>query len=913
MKLITTLSAFFLLLFTGVYAQDVPLGMQYQAVARDLQGNILSNQTITLKISLVSNQKSHAVYYSEIHEPTTNQLGLFTLVIGGGKATNGVFSEVPWSTEDVWMQVAIKDKGKTDFATISNSKLLAVPYAFHALTASQLTNKSAMRDDGTTGNFPGVPSQNWSLFGNSNSDASKDKLGTTDYVDLVLVTNNLDRLRIKANGDIDIKRSLTIGANLDVDSSVYLNKVSGSTINYGPLTVERQSPTLLTGTLTVNQATDLKSTLNVDGITDLNSNLNVNNASPTVLSGTLRVDGITDLNNNLNVNNASPAVLSGTLRVDGVTDLNNNLNVNNASPTVLSGTLRVDGVTDLNNNLNVNNESPTLLTGILQVNKDAVFKEHVLLDNPAYNSTSITTGALVVNGGFGLGKNLFVGGDANFAAKTTFQGPVNVTDETQSTSTTTGALIVAGGTGIGKNLNVGGTSTLNGQVTIKPSLTGSDNTYNAYPLKVEGSTQGVAIKVNGTRSTNNNFVSFWDDNGMQGRIEGQTLDELHASEDYKDELASHIYDVTSGAIDLLFGGTDVAFAAADLVAALASTTPCVGLGVCETVPIVSEITAAGIKVGIAAAEELVVVADVAYASTNLDKFKQNQDAQIGVSYQSGSGDYAEYLLRADQNEKINAGDIVSVNGGKISKNTNGAGKLMVVSTSPIVLGNLPQSQFEKNYEKVAFMGQVPVKVFGKVNIGDYIIPNGMNNGVGIAVSPEKISSENIKNIVGVAWTSSVSDLQINLINVAVGINTNDNSKKVAILEKKLNDQDTEISDLKKQIAETNTLLAKLVPGFKSGSPATLATSDNARVKQNSDVAQTYQNVQGTVKSFKTFTVAREDLIKGFDIAKQMMKDKGIDVNNNPFWKKFSTDGGYKEQVLQMIQKKVDETVKAAKK
>jgi hypothetical protein len=90
-------------------------------------------------------------------------------------------------------------------------------------------------------------------------------------------------------------------------------------------------------------------------------------------------------------------------------------------------------------------------------------------------------------------------------------------------------------------------------------------------------------------------------------------------------------------------------------------------------------------------------------------------------------------------------------------------------------------------------------------IGDYIIPNRVNNGVGIAVSPEKISSEDVKNIIGVAWSSSATDLQINLINVAVGINTNDNSKQVTILEKKLNDQDTEISVLKKQTAETNTL------------------------------------------------------------------------------------------------------------
>ena len=40
------------------------------------------------------------------------------------------------------MQVAIKDKGKSIFETISNSKLLAVPYAFHAETAVKLVGTS---------------------------------------------------------------------------------------------------------------------------------------------------------------------------------------------------------------------------------------------------------------------------------------------------------------------------------------------------------------------------------------------------------------------------------------------------------------------------------------------------------------------------------------------------------------------------------------------------------------------------------------------------------------------------------------------------------------------------------------------------------------------------------------------------
>jgi len=48
----------------------------------------------------------------------------------------------------------------------------------------------------------------------------------------------------------------------------------------------------------------------------------------------------------------------------------------------------------------------------------------------------------------------------------TFTGDVNISSTTQSTSSTTGALVVAGGVGIGKNLNVGENVGITGCVDI---------------------------------------------------------------------------------------------------------------------------------------------------------------------------------------------------------------------------------------------------------------------------------------------------------------------------------------------------------------------------------------------------------------------------------------------------------------
>lgn len=58
-------------------------------------------------------------------------------------------------------------------------------------------------------------------------------------------------------------------------------------------------------------------------------------------------------------------------------------------------------------------------------------------------SSSVTTGALTVAGGVGIGAQLYVGGNINTAATTA------------STSVTTGAIVVAGGVGIAGRLTVG--------------------------------------------------------------------------------------------------------------------------------------------------------------------------------------------------------------------------------------------------------------------------------------------------------------------------------------------------------------------------------------------------------------------------------------------------------------------------
>ncbi|MEO6252970.1 MAG: hypothetical protein ABIO79_06680, partial [Ferruginibacter sp.] len=504
MKKVILLLAMSSLLSTMLLAQNNPEGMNYQAVARNSKGEILANQPIALKVILFSMQSNGKLeYYNETHDVVTSATGVFSLVIGRGNKGNGVYENIPWSLENVWMEVSIKSKGQSDFAVISNSKLLAVPYAYHAMSADRITGNNA--------GGSGSPSQSWLLFGNRESNPNEDKLGTTDSVDLVMVTNNLERLRIYANGNIFIRRSLRIGADLNVDSSAYLNRVGGATINYGPFTVDRQSPTLLSGKLTVDKETDLNSSLNVDGITDLNSKLFVNNNSPSVLTGTLRVDGITDLNSALNVNNVSPTLLTGTLRVDKDASLYEKLMVlstyqTDTSGSPPSGALQVGGGAYIAKNLYIG--------GIAKFGGPAAFGGAVTITDGS-ESVSTSTGALMIPyGGVGIGKRLNVGGGVLFASTLGVTGITSLTNATQSNAVGDGALILAGGAGIGKNVNIGGTLTTAGITTLNNTLNVTAGSPYIAKFKNTTDANGISIEVaNGTPGNANNFITFYKQGG----------------------------------------------------------------------------------------------------------------------------------------------------------------------------------------------------------------------------------------------------------------------------------------------------------------------------------------------------------------------------------------------------------------
>jgi hypothetical protein len=761
MKRFFTLFISLCLLSSISLAQSVPQGMKYQAVARDTKGQVIANRDLQLKITLYSDSELRLTQYTEIHKIITNELGLFSLTIGQGFNADGTFDKVPWSETDIWMEVAIQTDDDVEFITISDSRMLSVPYAFHAATASEIVGQPGGGRGFGSGPTGGVPSQVWTLAGNVNTDPTRDKLGTTDMRDLVVVTNDTERIRVEAHGNVNVARSLSINENLYVNENVLLNGEGGETINKGDFTVDDESDTYLTGELDVDGKSRLHNSLEVDGYTNMYS--------------TLKVIDDTYLGSDLSVIGAS--VLKGTLAVDGNTDLNSQLNV--------------DGNTVLNSNLNV--------VGIATVSNTT-------------QATSADNGALVVDGGVGIAKDLYVGGDAHLQGTTTLDY-LEITASNESYVAEINNLNEGNGDGLVIKLgrthpawNPGVTGDY--LVITDPSVQWIDSLAKTVKGWVEGGgfsgEQLLVLNQWGLiPGTACNIINIVTDEvnsslGLPQNLGGWHIwdaTQIFPGINLDADEANEIPAITLPALDIPVFGTLYEIPDADCGDLPSFTLPNLAVqdvnnSLTSENQFISFRDKENRELGSISAQSVedwqfdffdgkyftdlmgeVVGLDILSGVVGAyNKFSDISESynQMGVTYNSGHGDYAEWLERLDHNENISNGDIVGVRGGKITKDLHEAEQIMAVSTRPIILGNTPPAEKTNLGHNIAFMGQIPVKVVGPVSMGDYIVGNPATPGYGIAVHPNDLTVEHTALIVGRTWEAKETPGP-KMVNTVVGV------------------------------------------------------------------------------------------------------------------------------------------------
>ena len=115
----------------SLFAQ-APQAFKYQAVIRDKAGQVLSNQVVSLQVSILQSAVDGPEVYREMHSVTTSELGLVSIEIGKGKNPTGSLSSIDWGAGSHFLKLEMDLEGGTDFELMGVSQLLSVPYALYA-------------------------------------------------------------------------------------------------------------------------------------------------------------------------------------------------------------------------------------------------------------------------------------------------------------------------------------------------------------------------------------------------------------------------------------------------------------------------------------------------------------------------------------------------------------------------------------------------------------------------------------------------------------------------------------------------------------------------------------------------------------------------------------------------------------
>jgi len=120
-----------ILIGVGAFAQ-VPQKMSYQAIIRNNNKVLVTNQKITMVISIL---QGLTPVYVELQTATTNENGLATIQIGTGVALSGVFSKIDWGNGEHYIKTETDPTGGTNYTVVGTSQLLSVPYALYSTTS----------------------------------------------------------------------------------------------------------------------------------------------------------------------------------------------------------------------------------------------------------------------------------------------------------------------------------------------------------------------------------------------------------------------------------------------------------------------------------------------------------------------------------------------------------------------------------------------------------------------------------------------------------------------------------------------------------------------------------------------------------------------------------------------------------
>jgi hypothetical protein len=301
----------FVLTGTLSFGQSVPLGIFYQAVARDNFGKELASRNIDIRFSIIKGNKLGTTVYQELHSPvTTSKYGVFTLIIGKGAPTDeGLYSsldQIDWSNSYHYLKIEVKFEN--DFVDMGTMQFLAVPYALYAQKSLEPGPQGVQGPKGEQGD-PATDDQTLSFDGSNISISGGNTVNLSSLLSPHQLTILGDTLSIMGGNKVALPNQIQ-DLQLDTYNKLKITKNTSATeIDFTRFLDDKQQLTfnsvdntlVISGGNTVNLAS-LKNDADADPLNEIQSLTFTPADNKLFISGIATPVDLTDLKNDADAN-----------------------------------------------------------------------------------------------------------------------------------------------------------------------------------------------------------------------------------------------------------------------------------------------------------------------------------------------------------------------------------------------------------------------------------------------------------------------------------------------------------------------------------------------------------------------------------------------------------------------------------
>ena len=370
---------------------------------------VVGNQTLSGNLTIATNKFTVA-------SGTGNTAVAGTLEVAGATGINGNFDintnkfTVASATGNTAIAGTLGVTGLSTLASLGVTNAATVGSTLDVSGNTTINNGNLTINDGSSNTFVVTAASGNTAISGTLSTTGDFKVNTNKFVVTATNGNTAVAGTLGVTGATTLSNTLTVsGANATTLGGT-LGVSGATTLNNANFTIKDGSANDKFAVIAASGNTDVKGTLDSAGDFKVNTNkFTVASATGnTAVAGTLEIAGATGINadfdiatNKFTVAHATGnTAVAGTLGVTGATTLTSTLAVN-------GGTISTDDTTF--NLLNATAETVNFAGAGTSIVMGAASAGQVQIRNTS-ESTSATTGALRVDGGVGIAKDLYIGG-----------------------------------------------------------------------------------------------------------------------------------------------------------------------------------------------------------------------------------------------------------------------------------------------------------------------------------------------------------------------------------------------------------------------------------------------------------------------------------------------------------------------